>query len=131
MSHVDETVNTRERRLTITRRVAIAAWAAVVLYRTITTGFAFNRELLLLYIATGLLAASIGQGRRMLYVIRDWLPFAAVPRLRPDRGAADLIGRPTLWHWQIDADRWLFFGTVPTVWLQERLECLSRRGGRS
>ena len=123
MSHVDETVNTRERRLTITRRVAIAAWAAVVLYRTITTGFAFNRELLLLYIATGLLAASIGQGRRMLYVIRDWLPFAAV-LLAYDlsRGAADLIGRPTLWHWQIDADRWLFFGTVPTVWLQERLK---------
>jgi membrane-associated phospholipid phosphatase len=27
-----------------------------------------------------------------------------------------------LWHWQVDADRWLFFGTVPTVWLQERLK---------
>jgi PAP2 superfamily len=94
-----------------------------VVYRTVTTGFAFNRELLLLYIATGLLAASIGQGRRMLYVIRDWLPFALVlVAYDLSRGAADLIGRPTLWHWQIDADRWLFFGTVPTVWLQERLK---------
>ncbi|MDT5288157.1 MAG: hypothetical protein QOF88_3046 [Mycobacterium sp.] len=27
-----------------------------------------------------------------------------------------------LWHWQADADRWLFFGTMPTVWLQERLK---------
>ena len=36
------------------------------------------RELVLLYIATGLLAASIGQGRKMLYVVRDWLPFALV-----------------------------------------------------
>ena len=123
LPNADETVNTRERRLTIARRVAVATWAVVVAYRTITTGFAFNRELLLLYIATGLLAASIGQGRRMLYVVRDWLPFALVlVAYDLSRGAADLIGRPTLWHWQIDADRWLFFGTVPTVWLQERLK---------
>lgn len=98
-------------------------WAVVVVYRTVTNGFAFNRELLLLYIATGLLAASIGQGRKMLYVIRDWLPFALVLIAYDlSRGAAHLIGRPTLWHWQIDADRWLFAGTVPTVWLQEKLK---------
>ena len=98
-------------------------WAVVVVYRTVTTGFAFNRELLLLYICTGLLAASIGQGRRMLYVIRDWLPFALVLMAYDvSRGAATLIGRPTVWHWQVDMDRWMFFGTVPTVWLQERLK---------
>lgn len=114
---------TRDRWLTIARRIAVATWAAVVVYRTVTTGFAFNRELLLLYICTGLLAASIGQGRRMLYVIRDWLPFALVlVAYDLSRGAASLIGRPTLWHWQVDADRWLFFGTIPTVWLQERLK---------
>jgi hypothetical protein len=123
LPHALDTVNTRDRWLTIARRVAIATWAVVVVYRTITTGFAFNRELLLVYIATGLLAASIGQGRKMLFVIRDWLPFALVlVAYDLSRGAADLIGRPTLWHWQIDADRWLFFGTVPTVWLQERLK---------
>ena len=94
-----------------------------MVYRTVTTGFAFNRELLLLYIGTGLLAASIGQGRRMFYVIRDWLPFALVlVAYDLSRGAADLIGRPTMWHWQADADRWMFFGTMPTVWLQERLK---------
>jgi hypothetical protein len=113
----------RERRLTIARRIAVAAWAIVVVYRTATTGFAFNRELLLLYICTGLLAASIGRGRRMLYVIRDWLPFALVlVAYDLSRGAATLVGRPTLWHWQVDVDRWMFFGTVPTVWLQERLK---------
>src|SRR6478672_13316774 len=112
-----------ERWLFIARCVAIVVWASVVGYRTATDGFAFNRELLLLYISTGLLAASIGQGRRMLYVIRDWLPFA-LDLLAYDltRGAADLIGRPTLWHWQADADRWMFGGTMPTVWLQERLK---------
>jgi hypothetical protein len=115
--------STRERRLTIARRIAITTWAVVVVYRTVTTGFAFNRELLLVYICTGLLAASIGQGRRMLYVIRDWLPFALVlVAYDLSRGAAEMLGRPTLWHWQADADRWLFFGTMPTVWLQERLK---------
>jgi hypothetical protein len=118
-----EADRTRNRRLTIARRIAVAAWAIIIVYRTITTGFAFNRELLLLYICTGLLAASIGQGRRMLYVVRDWLPFALVlVAYDLSRGAATLIGRPTMWHWQVNADRWLFFGTVPTVWLQERLK---------
>lgn len=113
----------RARRLTIVRRVAVAVWAAVVIHRTITMGFAFNRELVLLYIATGLLAASIGQGRRMLYVIRDWLPFALILIAYDlSRGAADMIGRPTLWEWPAEADRWLFSGIVPTVWLQEQLK---------
>lgn len=113
----------RVRRLTVLRWVAVATWAVVVGWRTVDDGFAFNRELLLLYICTGLLAASIGQGRRMFYVIRDWLPFALV-LLAYDlsRGAATMVGRPTLWHWQADADRWLFSGTMPTVWLQERLK---------
>ena len=119
----DRPVGARSRRLKILRWVAIVVWAAVVVYRTLTDGFAFNRELLLLYICTGLAAASIGQGRRMLYVIRDWLPFALVlVAYDLSRGAATLIGRPTMWHWQADADRWLFFGNMPTVWLQERLK---------
>jgi len=116
-------VDPRERWLRIARRVAVAIWACVVGYRTATDGFAFNRELLLLYICTGLVAASIGQGRRVLYVVRDWLPFALVlVAYDLSRGAATLIGRPTMWHWQADPDRWLFFGTMPTVWLQERLK---------
>jgi membrane-associated phospholipid phosphatase len=104
------------------RWVALAVWAVVIVWRTVTDGLAFNRELLLLYICTGLAAASIGQGRRVLYVVRDWLPFALVlVAYDLSRGAALLIGRPTLWHWQADADRALF-GTNPTVWLQQHLK---------
>jgi hypothetical protein len=103
--------------------VAVAVWAAVIVWRTIADGFAFNRELLLLYICTGLIAASIGQGRRVLYVVRDWFPFAIVLIAYDlSRGAASVVGRPTLWHWQADLDRWMFFGVMPTVWLQERLK---------
>ncbi|MBX7432285.1 phosphatase PAP2 family protein [Mycobacterium sp. Y57] len=113
----------RARRLRIIRWTAIAVWATVVVWRTFTDGFAFNRELLLVYICTGLVAASIGQGRRVFYVVRDWLPFALVLIAYDlSRGAATLVGRPTLWHWQADMDRWMFFGTMPTVWLQERLK---------
>jgi hypothetical protein len=113
----------RDRWLSAARWLAIALWACVVGYRTVVDGFAFNRELLLLYICTGLAAASIGQGKRVLYVVRDWLPFALVLIAYDlSRGAATLVGRPTLWHWQADADRWLFFGSMPTVWLQEHLK---------
>lgn len=113
---------TWQRRLTLIRRIAVTTWVVVIVYRTATAGVAFNRELLLLYIATGLAAASIGR-RRMLMVIRDWLPFAVVLLVYDvSRGAAKLVGTPTLWEWQVNADRWLSFGTVPTVWLQERLK---------
>ena len=108
--------------LTLIRRIAVTGWVAVVGYRIATTGIAFNRELLLLYICTGLVAASIGR-RRLLSVLRDWLPFALVLVVYDlSRGAADLIGRPTMWHWQADADRAMFFGVMPTVWLQEHLK---------
>jgi PAP2 superfamily len=120
---VADVTEPRERWLRAARWLAIAVWAAVVGYRTVVDGFAFNRELLLVYICSGLVAASIGQGQRVFYVVRDWLPFALVLIAYDlSRGAATLVGRPTLWHWQADADRWLFFGSMPTVWLQEHLK---------
>jgi len=121
----------RRRRLTLIRRAAVTTWAVAIVFRTFTAGVAFNRELILLYIATGLVAASIGR-RKMLMVVRDWLPFAVVLLVYDvSRGAASLVGTPTLWQWQVGVDRWLFFGNVPTVWLQERLSLPTRRGGRS
>lgn len=106
----------------VLRRLAIAVWVVAVVFRTATTGLAFNRELILLYVCTGLLAASIGR-RRILMVIRDWLPFAVVLVVYDvSRGAADLIGTPTQWAWQPEVDRRMFFGAVPTVWLQEHLK---------
>ena len=71
-----DAATTHQRRLTLVRRAAITVWALVVTYRTLTDGLAFNRELLLLYIATGLIAASIGRGHKVFAVVCDWLPFA-------------------------------------------------------
>jgi hypothetical protein len=118
-----DAATTRQRRLTLVRRTAITIWALVVAYRTLTDGLAFNRELLLLYIATGLIAASIGRGHKVFAVLCDWLPYAVVLLVYDlSRGAAALLGAPTLWQFQPQADRWLFFGTIPTVWLQERIK---------
>jgi hypothetical protein len=113
---------TRERRFTIARWVALGIWASVLVYRSCTAGLAFNRELLLVYICTGLIAASIGR-RRLLLVLRDWLPFAGILFVYDlSRGAATLLGAPTLWEIQPRLDRWLFFGAEPTVWLQEHIK---------
>src|SRR5512146_2452298 len=68
----DDAAEVRQRRLTLMRRAAVTTWVAVIVYRTLTAGVAFNRELVLLYIATGLVAASIGR-QKMLMVVRDWL----------------------------------------------------------
>ncbi len=111
----------RSNRLILARRIAIGAWLTAIVLWTATSGLALNRELVLLYVCTGLLAASIGR-RRVLLIVRDWLPFALVLIVYDlSRGAANLIGMPTQWTWQPDVDRRLF-GAVPTVWLQEHLK---------
>ncbi len=118
-----EGVSSRERWLTVARRAAVVLWATVVVYRTVTGGFVFNRELVLVYVATGLIAASIGRGRKVFMVVCDWLPFAIVLLLYDlSRHAATFVGTPTLWRLQTQVDRWLFFGSMPTVWLQEHLK---------
>ncbi len=43
-------------------------------------------------------------------------------RLRPQQGSGDPDRAADDVDWQVDVDRWMFFGTVPTVWLQERLK---------
>src|SRR5271165_3507326 len=55
--------------------------------------------------------------------IHDWLPFALILVVYDlSRGAATLIGTPTLWQIQPKIDRSLFVDTEPTVWLQEHLK---------
>ncbi|MFL6163938.1 MAG: phosphatase PAP2 family protein [Jatrophihabitantaceae bacterium] len=110
------------RLLAGTRWVAIATWVIVVGSWVLRDGLSYDRNSLLLVICTGLIATTIGR-RRSLTVIRDWLPFAAVLLVYDlSRGAATLLGRPTEWHLQLDADRALFLGHEPTVWLQSHLK---------
>lgn len=107
--------------LQVLRWVALSVWVVLATHQVVTDGIPFDREGLLLWIAAGLAAASIGR-RNALRIVLDFVPFAAV-LIAYDylRGASYQLGMPTWWHPQIDVDRLLFFGTVPTVWLQEQL----------
>jgi hypothetical protein len=105
-------------------------------------GYPTGREVLTAWVLLFLLAACAGSVRVWSRVVlRDWLPLFAVLFLYDWlRGAADGIGAaivslPALRNGQtgaggidhahvlpqLDADRVLFGGTVPTVWLQDHL----------
>jgi hypothetical protein len=101
---------------------ASLVWLLLFAHECYYEGLPFDREGLLLWVATG--AAAFTLGRRALWtVIVDFLPFAAV-LIAYDylRGWADTLGMPTWWHPQVDIDKFLFFGHEPTVWLQEKLK---------
>jgi PAP2 superfamily len=84
-------------------------------------GIPTSRDALIFWILLGLFAASLTDMRRWFRgLLVDWLPFAAV-LFAYDllRGYADRLFPAHVWP-QLRADE-LLFGTVPTVWLQERL----------
>lgn len=107
--------------LTYARWTALAIWAVVFGYDLAINGIPYWRSDLLLWLCLGLLAWSIGN-RNILTVIVDFVPFAAV-LIGYDylRGISDTLGMPTWWQPQVKVDKFLFFGTEPTVWLQAHL----------
>lgn len=106
------------------RWAAVGLWFVCVGYFWTVDGLPFGRSDLLLWLATGLIAFSVGRHPVwLLWVLVDFVPFAAV-LVAYDylRGWADTAGMPTWWHPQIDLDRTLFGGTVPNIWLQRELK---------
>jgi len=110
--------------LRVVRWTAVLVFFGVLIYDWHEHGIPFDREGLLLWIAVGLACFCIGRHPVwMLWVAIDFFPFAMVlvayDRLR---GWSDQAGMPTWWRPQLDVDKWLSFGHVPTVWLQEHLK---------
>ena len=108
----------------------LARWAAPALYLTVLAGFMWRdggvpvaRDRLLMWIVLGLLAVSTTNlGGWLRSVALEWLPFALVLWVYDLlRGLADGLLFAPQFTPQIDADRLLFAGDVPTVWLQEHL----------
>jgi hypothetical protein len=104
-------------------------WAAPTLYAVALVGFVYRegipvaRDRLLVWIVLGLLALSttnlVGWVRG---VVVDWLPLAIVLWAYDLlRGLADGLLFSAHFRPQIEAERLLFAGAVPTVWLQEHL----------
>jgi hypothetical protein len=104
------------------RWVLVTAWMIYVGLHVVRHGVPVDRESLIVYSFTGVLAASIGK-RPLWTVVVDWVPFAAIlVAYDLTRSTADALGRPTLWHEPVDIDKFMFGGHVPTVWLQEHLK---------
>ncbi|AHH21367.1 PAP2 superfamily protein [Nocardia nova SH22a] len=71
----------------------------------------------------GVLAFTIDRPlRQHIRVLVDWLPLVAALMVYDyTRDLADKLGMPLRMHELVTADRWMFGGTLPTVWLQSHL----------
>ena len=122
--------------LSIARRVQVqllsarlVRWLAPALYvAALSTymwrnGIPVGRERLLLWIVLGLLAVSTTNlAGWVRSVIFEWLPLALVLAVYDLlRGHADGLFFSAWYRPQLEADSFLFGGTDPTVWLQNRL----------
>ena len=112
------------RLLRAMRWFAVSAYGCAVIGYALTIGIPLDREGLLLWVMIGLACACVGRHPVwLLWVTIDFVPLALVLLVYDWlRGLSDTVGMPTWWHPQIDVDRFLFAGHVPTVWLQEHLK---------
>src|SRR4051794_208054 len=85
-------------------------------------GLPLARDQLFFWIGMGLAAFSVSAWRSWGRMLLEWLPFFALLATYDYLRGAVLVPE-TLAHVtpQIDVDKFLFAGTVPTVWLQEHL----------
>jgi len=105
------------------RRIALVTYAIVLYLWCREYGIPIGHDYVFLWIIIGLACASIGRTwMAVVHLLIDWGPFLAVVIAYDlSRGWADSAGFPVHFTPQIEADRALFFGTVPPVWLQHHL----------
>ncbi len=111
------TVSPRRRMI---GRIAIAVWLTLMLYSFLTRGLPFDRLTQTLWIISGFLVIAIGRPwKRMKWVIVDWGIFVGVFYLYDlSRAGARNFNFPVQVEFGINADKLMFNGVVPTVWLQ-------------
>jgi hypothetical protein len=83
-------------------------------------GIPVQRELVVAWVGGALACGLLGRPwGEVLRLVRDWLPMMILLSAYDfTRGAADSVGIGVHVHVMIDFDRFLFFGTTPTEWLQ-------------
>jgi membrane-associated phospholipid phosphatase len=86
-------------------------------------GIPGQHQVVIAWVCGALACASLGRPwRKVLRLVRDWLPtMILLSAYDFSRGAADSLGIGVHVHPMIDFDRFLFFGTTPTQWLQAHL----------
>lgn len=110
-------------RTIMLRRFALLAYATAFVIGSLTWGVPLQTHLVMLWTCGALACASIGRGpAEILQIAKDWAPLAAILLVYDfSRGAVDHLGIPVSVNFMADFDRWMFFGDIPTVWLQERI----------
>lgn len=105
------------------RVAARCVYLAALIGTVVTMGIPADRVYQAAWIVAGLIAFAIDRPwRGHVRVVVDWLPLvAALVVYDHTRGIADELGLPVRVHEPVAVESWLFGGTVPTVWLQERL----------
>jgi membrane-associated phospholipid phosphatase len=105
------------------RGSALVIYAAILIVWSAHYGIPVQRELVVAWTCGALACASLGRHpREILRLILDWLPIVVVLGAYDfTRGAADSLGIAPHAQTMIDFDRFVFFGTTPTEWLQSHL----------
>lgn len=105
----------------------VTVWSALGAAFAVTTwvhGLPTDRVVLLGWVLAGLALHALLDGwRRLLRLLADWLPLGAVLLVYDaSRGLADGLGMPVHVADVAAADRLLFGGVLPTVWLQAHVD---------
>ena len=104
-------------------RIALAVlYVAFFVQQMRAKGFPFDRERLFLWIGGALVISGLGRSwRRALQLLGDWVPLAAILVVYDiSRGLADNIGAPVQRQLPIRVEKFIFFGHLPTEFLQKR-----------
>ena len=96
---------------------------AVCLLAWMRSGVGPEYKALIVALSVGALYAALGRGARTwaVYIVG----FALFAELR---SYADNLGMPVHYQYAISLEKLLFFGTIPTVWLQDRLYTFAQTG---
>lgn len=102
-------------------RIALAIYLVVLVVFVVRVGLPADRVGQTGWILIGILAAKLGRPwREHVRTVVDWLPLLGALLLYDHtRGIADTLGMPVRVAELVDAERMLFGGNLPTVWLQE------------
>ena len=123
---VDETGSTHLVRrfgawLRTPRGIGLAVWGVAFATFCLTQGVPLDRISQTLWILGALFAANLGRpARSQVRILTDWIPFVGFLVIYDySRGIADKLGVPTHVTQPLAAEKALFWGGVPTRFLQE------------
>src|SRR3954470_4806052 len=105
------------------RWTALGAYTVVLISWSSTYGVPIGHDYVFGWIFIGLACASIGKSwRAIAHMLIDWGPLLLVVIAYDlSRGWADDLGLRVHFTPQLDADKLMFVGHVPTEWLQSHL----------